>query len=53
MPNEPPLTYPEMLLAERKQQLERLDETQSNYNTCRRSLEQAIQELAAIVRDGQ
>jgi hypothetical protein len=51
MQNDGPLTYPELLLIERKRELERLDARQSDYETCRRSLKQAIQELTKLLLD--
>jgi hypothetical protein len=44
-------SYPKLLLRERKQELEHLDETRPNYESCRRSLEQAIQELTTLLGD--
>jgi hypothetical protein len=44
-----PLAYPRLLLLQRRSELERLDRTEPNYESCRRSLEQVIQELQTIL----
>lgn len=51
MKNGGPSTYPRLTLLERRQELRDLRETRPDYESCRRSLEQAIKEITVLLQD--